>query len=662
LLYTHFTLANPPSVIPAGNFYSSSGDFSVILRRNAAAALLLFALLSPNAAALRAQAQTPTPQAAQPAQTPTPQAAQTPTPTPAPAPTPDIIERIKDEGLNRSRLMETIEYLTDVIGPRLTGSPALRRANNWTKDRLTEWGLQNAHLEPWGPFGRGWTLKRFSAEVVEPQAFPLLAYPRAWSPSLDAPLTSDVVIVDARNEEELQKYKGQLQGKIVLTGTVRDLKPHFDPVARRLGEKELLDLANAPDPATLPRLPRRPPTPEQIAAARFNDRKTQFYYEEGVALLVSPSPAGDGGLLQFVQSASVPQPFDTPFDKRVQPWHKDAPKIIPQIGISNDHFNRLARMIRQGEKVRMSVNLQVEFDDSDPMAYNTVAEIPGTDLKDEVVMIGGHLDSWHTATGATDNAAGASVMMEAVRILKAIGVQPRRTIRIALWSGEEQGLLGSRFYVKDHFGPILAPTPTATGTNTPEAAAAAVAEKTGKTPPKRDARAAAAKTKTPTPVPTPAPTPVAASAKPQGPNFKPEYEKLNVYFNVDSGTGAVRGIYLQGNEALRPTFRRWLMPFSAIKFKDKDGKEVSYSASTITVSNSEGSDFLSFDAIGLNGLDFMQDEIEYESRTWHTSQDNYDRVVAEDVKEAAVIVAAFVYNAAMMDGRLPRKPFKPPER
>ncbi|HEX3558025.1 MAG TPA: M28 family peptidase [Pyrinomonadaceae bacterium] len=623
-----------------------------MFRRNAAAALLLFALLSQPAVHARAQ---------QPQATPTPQAQAAPPSTPqaqpAPAaPTPDVIERIREEGLNRSQVMQTLEYLTDVIGPRLTGSPALRRANNWTKDRLTGWGLANAHLEAWGPFGRGWTLKRFSAEVVEPQAFPLLAYPRAWSPGLDAPLTADVVLVDAKNEEELQKYKGQLQGKIVLAGTVRELRPHFDPVAKRLSEKELLELADAPDPASQPRRPRTPPTPEQIAAARFGDRKTQFYYEEGVALLVGSSPAGDGGNLQFVQQASVPQPFDTPFDKRINAWQKDAPKLIPQIALSNDHYNRLARMIRQGEQVRMSVNLQVEFDDTDPMGYNTVAEIPGTDLKDEVVMLGGHLDSWHTATGATDNGVGASVMMEAVRILKAVGVQPRRTIRIALWSGEEEGLLGSRFYVREHFGPVPAPAPAAIGTTAPDAAAA-VAEKTGKTPPKREASDAAAKTKTPDPAPaTQAPPPVAASTT-QAPAFKPEYERLNVYFNVDSGTGAIRGIYLQGNEALRPTFRRWLEPFRQIKVGD-----TTYNASTITVSNSEGSDFLSFDAVGLNGLDFLQDDIEYETRTWHTNQDNYDRVLADDVKEAAIIVAAFIYDAAMMDGKLPRKPFRPPGR
>jgi carboxypeptidase Q len=605
-------------------------------RRKAAAALLLFTLLAPNASALRAQ---------QPAATPTTPPAQA-----QPTPTPDVIERIKEEGTKRSEVMRTLAHLTERIGPRLTGSPGLKRANEWTRDRLTEWGLQNAHLEPWGPFGRGWTLKRFSAEVVEPLSFPLLAYPRAWSPGLDAPLTADLVVVEAKNEEELQKYKGQLTGKFVLAGTERELKPRFEPPATRLNEKQLLELADAPDPSLLPRRPPRPqPSAEQIAAARFNDRRTQFYYEEGVAMLVGSSPAGDGGMLQFVQSASVPQPFDTPFDRRKGPWDKDAPKLIPQIALSNDHYNRLARMLRQGEKVRLSVNLQVEFDDADPMSYNTVAEIPGTDLKDEVVMLGAHLDSWHTATGATDNAAGVAVMMEAVRILKALGLQPRRTVRIALWSGEEQGLLGSRAYVREHFGPLPAPSPPPAAATQPDAAAAAVAEKTGKTPKKREARETAAKT--PGVQPTPAPTPTPAP----GARFKPEHERLNIYYNMDSGTGAVRGVYLQGNEALRPIFRRWLMPFSQFKVGP-----TTYTATTVTAANSGGSDFLSFDAVGLNGIDFLQDDLEYPTRTWHSNQDTFDRAVPEDLMEAAVIVAAFVYNSAMMDGKLPRKPFRAP--
>ncbi len=607
-------------------------------RRYAAAALLLFALLSPTLLAI----------------------AQQPTPTPASqtnvTPALDVVARIKDEGINRSQIMETLDYLTNVIGPRLTGSPALKRANNWTRERLTGWGLQNSHLEAWGPFGRGWTLKRFSAEVVAPQTFPMLAYPRAWSPGLDAPLTADVVLVDAKNEEELQKYKGTLRGKIVLTGALRELKPGFEPAAKRLSEKELLELADAPDPATLAaRPPRAPRTPEQIATAKFNDRKTQFYYDEGAALLVGSSPAGDGGMLQFVQSASVPQPFDTPFDKRIGAWDARAPKLIPQIAVSNDHYNRLVRMIQQGEKIQLAVNLQVEFNDDDSMSYNTVAEIPGGDLKDEVVMLGGHLDSWHTATGATDNAAGASVMMEAIRILQALKLQPRRTIRIALWSGEEQGLLGSSAYVKDHFGPVPAPAIAAATKDAAQPdAAAAVAQKTGRTPQKRDASVEAAKTKTPvvTP-PTNTTASVNATSQAQATRFKPEYDKLSVYFNLDSGTGAVRGIYLQGNESLRPIFRQWLEPFR--EFQVGTNK---YNASTISVANTGGSDFLSFNAVGLNGFDFMQDEIEYETRTWHTNLDTYDRIIPEDVKEAAVIVATFAYNAAMADEKLPRKPFK----
>ena len=620
-------------------------------RLSAATALLVFALLAPAPAILLAQ-QPPAP-APQATPTPTPQA----TPSPTPSPTPDVVERIKDEGLNRSQVMQTLSYLTDVIGPRLTGSPALKRANNWTRDKLAEWGLANARLEAWGPFGRGWTLKRFSAEVVAPQAFPLLAYPRAWSPGLAAPLTSEVVLVEASNEAELEKYKGQLRGKIVLSGTVRELRPKFDPVASRLSEKELLDLANAPDPATVPRRQPRQQTPEQIAQQRFGERRDMFFKEEGAALLVGSSPAGDGGMLQFVQSATVPHPPDTPRDKRISPWHVSAPEVVPQMALSNDHFNRLARMIRQGERVTMSVNLEVEFDSSDPMSYNTVAEIPGTDLKDEVVMVGAHLDSWHTATGATDNAAGVAIMMEAVRILKALNLQPRRTVRIALWSGEEQGLLGSRAYVRDHFGPVPTPTPPAgAGATQPDAAAAAVAQKTGQTPKKREAQQRAAQTRATPATPAPAPTP-AAPAGPQPPVFKPEHAKLNVYFNADSGTGAIRGIYLQGNEALRPIFRQWLMPFRDFKIGDRN-----YSASTITVANAGGSDFLSFNAVGLVGLDFLQDEIEYGTRTWHSSQDNYDRVIPEDVKQAAVIVATFAYNAATMEGMLPRKPFRPPEQ
>jgi hypothetical protein len=596
-----------------------------MLRRRAAVALLLCGLLLQNLSAF-GQQPTPTP-TLPPLPSPERPATQA---TPQPTPLSDPIERIKDEGLKRSQLMQTLSYLTEIIGPRLTGSPELKRANNWTRDKLAEWGLSNAHLEAWGPFGRAWTLRRFSAEVVEPVAFPLVAYPKAWSPGTNGPLAGEVFYIEAKTEEELQKYQGRLKGAIVLTGAVRELKAKFDPVATRLSEKELLALANAPEPASGPRRAPRQRTPEEIAAAKFEDRKTRFYYEEGVGLLASASVGGDGGMLQFVQSATVPQPFDTPFDKRIGSWRTDAPPIIPQIGISNDHFNRLVRMLRAGQRVRANVNLAVDFHNDDLMSYNTVAEIPGGDLRDEVVMLGAHLDSWHTATGATDNGAGVAIMMEAVRILRTLNLQPRRTIRIALWSGEEQGLLGSHAYVREHFGPVEITNPPAV----------AKADTTTPAPP-NPRRRRNSKTVAPT---APAPAPPAVATTPAPPVFKPEYEKFNAYFNVDSGTGKIRGIYLQGNEALRPTFRQWLQPFREL------------GAETITVANAGGSDFLSFDAVGLPGFDFLQDDLEYGPRTWHSNQDTLDRIQPDDVKQAAVIVAAFVYNAAMSEQKLPRKP------
>ena len=351
------------------------------------------------------------------------------------------VERIRDEGFNRSQLVKTLSYLTDVIGPRLTGSPNLRRANDWTLDRLKQWGLANGHLEAWGPFGRGWSLERFSAEVVAPQSFPLVAYPKAWSPGTDGALTGNVVYVKADTEAALQAYKGKLSGAFVLVGTMRETPAGFAPRATRLSDKTLLDLSNPPAAPAVRPSP-RPPTPEQIAAQIFAARKIKFYYDEGAALLIDSSPGGDGGTLQFVQGYRVPTHLNP--DGRARPWDVNAPKLIPEIGVSNDHYNRLMRMLQQGVEPRLTVNIAAKFHSQDLMGYNTIAEIPGSDLKDEVVMLGAHLDSWHTATGATDNAAGVGVMMEAVRIIQALKLQPRRTVRIALWTGEEQGAFGSR--------------------------------------------------------------------------------------------------------------------------------------------------------------------------------------------------------------------------
>lgn len=539
----------------------------------------------------------PSPTAAAPSQQP---------PTPAKDPN-DPIERIKDEGMNRSQVMQTLSYLSDVIGPRLTASPGMKRSNEWTRDQLTKWGLQNAHLEAWGPFGRGWSLKRFSAQVSEPLSIPLIAYPKAWSPGTTGPLTAEVVYVDAKDEADLQRFKGKLKGAIVLTGKMREVKAHFEPLATRRDEKDLLSLADAPEPR--PGAGRRfQLTPEQRTAFQFAAKKLPFFTDEGAALLIDASRAGDGGTI-FVQSATVPQPVsDDPFGpnapRQIQAYDKTAPKVIPQLVVAVEHYNRMARMIEAGEKVKMTVDLAVEWQDVDPMAYNTVAEIPGTDLKDEIVMLGGHMDSWHAGTGATDNGAGVAVAMEAVRILQVLNLKPRRTIRIALWTGEEQGLLGSKAYVAEHFGKM----------ETPAGAPGA-------------------------PVATPGTRPAPGNLV-----TKPEYEKFSSYFNLDNGTGKIRGVYLQGNESVRALFRQWLMPFREM------------GAATLSISNTGGTDHLSFDAIGLPGFQFIQDEIEYDTRTHHSNQDVFDRIQADDMKQAATIMAAFIYNAAMRDEKLPRKP------
>ncbi len=578
----------------------------MILRRSPAITLLLLFVLSPGARFAQQPAPSPaTASSAQPQQTGQQPPARDPN---------DPIERIKDEGMNRSQVMQTLSYLSDVIGPRLTNSPNMKRANEWTRDQLTKWGMANAHLEAWGPFGRGWSLKRFSAQVIEPQGIPLIAYPKAWSPATNGTVTGEVVYFNARTEADLEKFKGKLKGAIVLTAPLREVKAHFEAPGTRKNEKDLLDLADAPEPRGGQR--RFQFSPEQRAAVQFNARKYQFLQDEGAAVLIDPSRLGDGGTI-FVQSATVPQPVPAepfgPNSRSIAPYDKSAPKITPQLVLAVEHYNRLVRMIEAGEKLKMAVDLAVEWQDADPMGYNTIAEIPGTDLKDEIVMLGGHMDSWHAGTGATDNGAGCAVGMEAMRIIQALGLKPRRTIRLALWSGEEQGLLGSRAYVAEHFGKFET-TPTGGAGNGNGAAS-----------------------------PTPAPVLVK----------KPEYEKLSGYFNLDNGTGKIRGVYLQGNEGVRSLFRQWLMPF---RDRPEDKTALVWGASTLSISNTGGTDHLSFDAIGLPGFQFIQDEIEYDTRTHHSNQDVFDRIQADDMKQAATIMAAFIYNAAIRDEKLPRKP------
>jgi carboxypeptidase Q len=561
-----------------------------MIRRRVAAILLLFALLVPSVAF-----------------------AQQPQPQPSLDPN-DPIAKIRDEGMNRSQVMQTLSYLSDVIGPRLTASLNMKRANEWTRDTLEKWGLQNAHLEAWGPFGRGWALKRFSAQVIEPQAFPLIAYPKAWSPGTHGTLSTEVVYFDAKDEADMARFKGHIKGKIVLTQPMREVKAHFEQQGTRRDEKNLLALANAPmpRPGGGGRGGNASRNPDFVALQKFNAAKSQFFVDEGAAMLVD-SGRGDGGTI-FVQSATVPQPyspnaFGPNAPRQIRAWDKDVPKMVPQMVIAVEHYNRIVRMIQAGEKVKMEVNLAVNWQEKDLNGYNTVAEIPGSDptLKDEIVMLGGHMDSWHAGTGATDNGAGVAVGMEAVRIIKALGLKPRRTIRIALWTGEEQGLLGSRAYVAQHFGKMETP-----------AAATATSPSNGDGAPANP------------------PAPVLVKMA--------EYDKLAGYFNLDNGTGKIRGVYLQGNDAISGLFRQWLAPFRDL------------GAETLSLSNTFGTDHLSFDGIGLPGFQFIQDEIEYDTRTHHSNMDVFDRIQADDMKQAATIMAAFVYQTAMRDEKLPRKP------
>jgi carboxypeptidase Q len=510
----------------------------------------------------------------------------------------EMMKKIREEGTQRSQVMETLSWLTDVHGPRLTNSPQYNRACEWAKGKLTEWGLQNASLEAWGPFGRGWSLEGFTANIVKPDFIPLMAYPKAWSPSTNGVVRGPVVYLDAKTPEDLEKYKGKLKGAIVLVSPSREVQAHFKPEGTRATDEELLAMANAEPPTSGGGGFRRGGgNPEQRAAMDLVSKKWQMVYDEGAAVALDMG-RGDGGTI-FVQQVTMPAAADAPFDRRPRPWSPDA-KLIPQASLAAEHYNRIVRMVTKGVPVELEVQIATKFHDRDLMGHNVIAEIPGSDLKDEIVMVGGHFDSWHSGTGATDNGAGSAVAMEVVRIIQALGVKPRRTIRIGLWGGEEEGLIGSRAHVEKHYGSRQASEPAA------------------------------------------------GPQGQQGPlTLKPAHEKFSAYFNLDNGTGKIRGVYLQGNEAVRPIFRAWLDPFRDL------------GASTLTSRNTGGTDHLSFDAVGLPGFQFIQDEIEYSTRTHHSNMDVYDRIQADDMKQASVIIASFVYNAAMRDEKLPRKALPP---
>jgi hypothetical protein len=473
----------------------------------------------------------------------------------------DAIYRIKDEGLQHSKVMEIESYLTDVYGPRLTGSPNIKEAADWAQKTMTSWGLTKVHLETW-PFGRGWQNQRFVASAVTPRAYPLTAFPKAWTPGTHGPVTADAVQVVITNDRDFDLYRGKLRGKFVLSGDMREVDAHFDSLGHRYTDAELADLAKQPPSGGRGR-------GNFAAQQAFNRKRTQFFVDEGVAAVIEPSPRGDGGTI-FVQAGGSRDPKD--------PVHP------PEVVLAIEQYGRIVRTLEKKIPVTLQMDIANTFYDADQNAFNVLAEIPGTDKADEVVMIGAHFDSWHSGTGATDNAAGSAVMMEAMRILKTSGVTLRRTVRIGLWGGEEEGLLGSKAYVKAHFG------------------------------------------------------------DPETMQLKPEHATLAGYFNVDNGTGTIRGVYLQGNEAVAPIFSAWMEPFNNLGM------------TTLTIRNTGGTDHLSYDAVGLPGFQFIQDEVEYNTRTHHSNEDVYERVQAQDMMHNAVIVAAFAYNTANRDEKLPRKP------
>jgi hypothetical protein len=505
---------------------------------------------------------------------------------------PDLttVTRIRQEGFRNSKVMEILSELTDRLGARLTGSANLKKANEWTRDQLTAYGLTNAHLESF-TFGRGWAMDSVSVRMTAPDVAPLYALPKAWTPAVS--VKGEVVRLSATTIDDLAKEKGKYSGKIVLVGELRELQPQAEAALRRYDEDKLRDLGGYQIPGSRPQDPvaRAYSREEMIKRFQFSRALQKFLEEEKVACSIEQS-RGDAGLI-FVQGT--------------QNYKLDSPDGVPQLVMSAEHFNRIARLLDRKVPVTLDIDVKSHFETTDGgKVFNTIAEIPGTDKKDEIVLAGGHIDSWHGGTGATDNAAGVAAVMEAVRIINALGLKPRRTIRVGLWSGEEQGLLGSKAYATDHLGQREEGRPaTADGV----------------------------------------PSYLRDSAGNYTLTLKPEQQKLAVYFNIDNGTGRLRGIYTQENAAVRPIFERWGEPFRDLGF------------TTVTMRNTGGTDHQSFDAVGIPAFQFVQDPVEYDSRTHHSNMDVYDRIQRDDMMQSAVILASFLYNAAMTEDMLPRKPF-----
>jgi carboxypeptidase Q len=520
----------------------------------------------------------------------------------------DVVYRIKSEAFDHSKVMEHLESLSDLYGPRLTGSPEFTEAADWTLQRFRDYGLENVHTEKWGPFGRSWSLQKFSLEMLRPRYSLMAAWPLAWSGTTNGPVRGEPILAPAptNNRQQsdtdldryIEKYRGKLRGRIVLISEpLHNIAAWEDRTEfRRYTDTELRDIANAPEPLMkMPIDPKElviPDDPEERARFNaslppylqdqmrtkreaFNAKRNQFFLDEGaLALLQADQRARDA--LTFSEGADP---------KRAAP--------PPIFVVTSEQYNRIARLLDNKSvgtksKVELEVNLQARSaENAEP--YNLVGEIPGGAKKDEIIMLGAHFDSWHSGTGATDNGAGSAVMLEVVRILKALNLKMDRTVRIALWSGEEQGLLGSKAYVKEHFG------------------------------------------------------------DPRTMQVTAAHAKLSGYFNLDNGSGKIRGVYLQNNDRMRPLFEQWLQPFHDL------------GAATISIRNTGGTDHLSFDAVGLPGFQFIQDPLDYSTVTHHSSMDTYDHAIPADLMQAAAIIASVVYDAATRPEMLPRKPLPPPQ-
>lgn len=477
----------------------------------------------------------------------------------------DAVERIRVEGLENSQMEELAGYLMDVIGPRLTNSPGMTRANEWTAEMLEEWGLANVQIEPWGEFGRGWERVSYSGRILTPFVQPLVAQPSGWTGSTPGLLVGPAVIIEADSVADLEKYRGQLAGAWLLSRPPVEMSPDWDPSPLRTPLEDLLGPAEEQEGR-----PQMDPAERQRRIAEYRRMRTvrvamnEILATEGIAGFLVPSSREytliRGGGSQAGRDVANPEP-------------------LPELNVAGEQYNQMYRNVQRGIPVEVEIDVQNQFFSDDLQSYNTLGDIPGSDLADEFVMIGAHLDSWHYGTGATDDGSGTVVMMEAIRILKALDLQPRRTIRIALWAGEEQGLLGSRGWVENH------------------------------------------------------------------PDLHP---KISAYLNVDNGTGRLRGIWDQSNEAAIPVFEQILWPFRDL------------GVVAVKHGDTGGTDHLAFDAAGIPGFNFIQDPIEYGTITHHTAADTYERLMIDDLKQAAVVVAATAYHLAMRDEMMPRKPMETP--